>query len=331
MRRFVSWAAAVLGLAAVVLVLALGLGVLPIPGARLAGVLFGAGDSTFALVLWQLRLPRFVAGLMAGAALGAAGCLLQAALRNDLADPGLLGVSSGASLVIACVVVMNLPVPPGLLPALAMAGGLLAGLVILAASRAVRDPVQMILIGAALASLFGALILFVIVLGTGLQIQIVYAYLIGTLAGRGWADVLRMAPWLGGSLVVAAALVRPLGLLQLGDEVAEGLGLRVVRTRMLAMVVAIALTAPVVATCGPIGFVALVAPHLARAALRTGAIAQVLPLSAAIGALLLATADLAARWVVMPAELPVGLVATAIGAPAAVLLLRRHARMAASA
>ena len=325
--RLGSWLAVLLVVAAGLMVAALAVGVLPVPLSRLVTILLGTDDTVASAVVWQLRLPRFVLGLLAGAALASAGCLLQSALRNDLADPGLLGVSPGASLVVACVVVFNLPVAPGAVPFWALMGGLAAGLAVLLATRATRDPVQMILIGAALSSLFSALILFTVVLGSGLQVQIIYTYLVGSLAGRGWSDVARVAPWLGCGLLAAVVLVKPLGLLRLGDDVAEGLGLRVFRIRLLAMLVAVALTAPVVATCGPIGFVALVAPHLARAVLRTGAIGPVLSLAAALGAILLSAADILARWALRPSEVPVGLVATVIGAPVAVALLRRHVRL----
>lgn len=280
-------------------------------------------DTLAAILVWDVRLPRLGLAVLAGAALAAAGVLLQGALRNDLADPALLGIASGASLAVAAAVVFRLAPSEALAP-LALAGGLAVGVVILAATRLSRDPVRMILIGAALAALFSALIVLIIVLGNEFQIRTVYAFLVGSLIGRDGADCLRLLPWVALGLPACLLCVRALDLLRLGDEMAGGLGLHVAPARLLLMLLAIGLVAPVVATCGPIGFIALVAPHLARAILRGTDAARVLPLSTLVGATLLAAADLVAREAVSPVELPVGLVVTALGAPAAMLLLRRH-------
>ncbi|MFW5825591.1 MAG: FecCD family ABC transporter permease, partial [Marinobacter sp.] len=147
--------------------------------------------------------------------------------------------------------------------------------------------------------------------------------LVGSLTGRDWTHLGLVWPWLAVGLPVAMALARSLNLLQLGDEIAQGLGLAVFRTRVLLMLVAIALTASVVAVCGPIGFVALIAPHMVRGLLRTTDARQVLPISALLGALLLTVSDLLARELFSPTELPVGLVTVALGSPVALFLLRR--------
>jgi iron complex transport system permease protein len=322
-----SWAAWSAGLAlTLVLVTALSLmrGVMPLPLADIVVALTDSGGATLAHILvWDVRLPRAGLAALAGASLAAAGVLLQGTLRNDLADPGLLGVAAGASLAVALGVLFNL-VAPAALPGLTLAGGLAVGLVILGATRLSRDPVRMILIGAALAALFSALIVAVIVLGNAFQIRTVFAFLVGSLIGREGADFLRLLPWAAVLLPASLLFARALDVLRLGEEMAAGLGVNVFRQRLLLMLVAIGLTAPVVATCGPIGFIALVAPHIARAILRGTDATRVLPRVMLIGAALLASADLLARQVFTPAELPVGLVVTALGAPATILLLRRH-------
>jgi iron complex transport system permease protein len=208
------------------------------------------------------------------------------------------------------------------LPLLALTGGLGAGGIILLVTRLTRDPVRMILIGAALGALFGALITVVVVLGEPDELRVLYSFLVGSLIGRGWEAVQLAAPWLAVALPIALLFGRPLNLLQLGDEMAEGLGLPVFRTRALIFAVAIALNAAIVAVCGPIGFVALIAPHMVRGLLQTSDARQVLPISALLGALLLTTCDLLARELFSPAELPVGLVTVAVGSPIALLLLR---------
>jgi iron complex transport system permease protein len=305
-------------------VLALMTGITPIPAEEVLQIVFtDGGERVPRIVVWEVRLPRFLLGALAGAALAVAGAMLQDALKNELAEPGLLGVASGASLVVAVVVIFNVTLPFGMLPVLALTGGLLAGGVILLATRLTRDPVKMILIGAALAALFSAMITAVVVLGEPDEIRVLYSYLVGSLIGRDWEDVRLALPWIAVALPIALLFGRPLNLLQLGDDMAEGLGLPVFRTRALIFVIAIVLEAAVVAVCGPVGFIALVAPHMVRALLATTDARQVLPISALVGALLLTAADLLAREIFSPAELPVGLLTIALGSPLALVLLRR--------
>lgn len=316
-----------LGLAAALMglgLLALTLGVTAIPtGEVLRILLTDEGERVPRLVIWTLRVPRFLLGALAGAALALVGALLQDALDNPLAEPGLLGVSSGASLVVAVVLVFDLAVPFGALPLFALAGGLGAGAVILFATRLTRDPVRMLLIGAALSAFLGALITVCVVLAKPTEVQLLYTFLVGSLTGRGW-DALQLAgPWLLAGIPVALLLARQLNLLQLGDELAEGLGLPVFRTRSLILLLSAALIAAVVAVCGPIGFIALLAPHMARRLLGTPDARQVLPIAALLGAVLLTGADLLARELLKPAELPVGLVTIAVGSPLALAILHR--------
>lgn len=305
-------------------VLALALGVTAIPFDEVLRILFTQeGERVPRLVIWTLRIPRFLLGALAGAALALVGVLLQDALGNALAEPGLLGVSSGASLVVAVVLVFGLPISPGALPLFALGGGLGSGLVILLATRLTRDPVRMILIGAALSAVLGALITICVVLAQPDDIKALYAFLVGTLIGRGW-DALHLAlPWLAIGIPLALLFARPLNLLQLGDDLAEGLGLPVFRTRTLLLLLSTVLVAAVVAPCGPIGFVALLAPHMARRILGTPDARQVLPIAALLGAVLLTGSDLLARELFKPAELPVGLITIALGSPLALVLLRR--------
>jgi iron complex transport system permease protein len=305
-------------------VLALMIGITRIPAEEVLRIVFTeAGERVPRIVIWEVRLPRFVLGAMAGAALAVAGAMLQDALKNELAEPGLLGVATGASLVVAVVVIFNIVVPFGVLPVLALLGGLGVGSIILLATRLTRDPVRMILIGAALSALFSALITAVVVLGDPDELRVLYSYLVGSLIGRNWDDVRLALPWIAVALPVALLFGRPLNLLQLGDDMAEGLGLPVFRTRALIFLIAIALQAAVVAVAGPIGFIALIAPHTVRALLRTTDARQVLPVSALVGAVLLTSADLLAREIFSPAELPVGLITIGIGSPITLILLRR--------
>ena len=278
------------------------------------------------LLVWELRLPRLLLGALAGMALGTAGTLLQDALKNPLAGPELLGVSAGAAVLVALIVVFHLPLPLPLQPPVALAGGLIAGAVVLGAMRGSKSVVRVILLGAALTALLNALLLSIISLGETQDVASLYQYLLGNLGGRTWVHLRLVAPWLLLGLPLAALCARPLNLLQLGDELAEGLGLPVLRTRALILLLAAILVAGVVAVCGPIGYVALLAPHLARRLLATTDARLVLPLAALLGAVLLVMADLAARLAFAPIELPVGIWTTAIGGPVLLLLLRQQLR-----
>lgn len=324
--------AARVGLVGAVLIVALAavgvsalmLGVTQIAPQEVLSIVFtDGGERVPRIVIWEVRLPRFLLGALAGASLAVAGTMLQDALKNELASPGLLGVATGASLVVAVIVIFNIAVPFGTRPIFALAGGLVAGITILFVTRLTKDPVRMILVGAALSAFFSAMITIVVVLGEPEEIRALYSYLVGSVIGRDWDDLLLALPWIAVGLPVALLFGRPLNLLQLGDDMAEGLGLPVFRTRAAIFAVAIVLQAAVVAVCGPIGFVALVAPHMTRGLLRTTDARQVLPVSALVGALLLTISDVVAREIFSPAELPVGLLTTAIGAPFALFLLRR--------
>ncbi|MEM8590965.1 MAG: iron ABC transporter permease [Pseudomonadota bacterium] len=303
---------------------ALTIGITQIPARDVPMILFTeGGERIHRIVVWQVRMPRFLVGALGGASLAVAGALLQDALRNPLAEPGLLGVSSGASLVVATIVIFGIPIAAGTLPLYAFAGGMSAGIFILFATRIVRDPVRMILMGAALAAFFSALITVIVILGRPDQVRALYAWLSGSLIGRDWDHFALLWPWSLVTIPAAMFLARPLNLLRLGDEMAEGLGLPVFRTQALIFFMAILLVAPVVSVAGPVGFVALIAPHMVRGALGTGNAVVVLPISALMGAVLLTMADFAAREVLRPAELPVGLIVTSIGAPVALYFLRK--------
>jgi iron complex transport system permease protein len=308
----------------VILVLSLALGVAPIHWTDGSNLLFAAGDHGEQIILLEMRLPRFCIAAISGAGLGAAGYLVQSALRNDLADPGLFGISAGAALAMAVVVVWQVDIGPGGLPLVTMVGGLGAGTVVLLAMRLTRDPAEMILFGVALGALFSAAILVLLLLANEGQVRTIYFFLVGSLIGKGLPDLGLELPWLSAALAGALLLIRPLDVLRLGDDMAEGLGVGAFRTRLLAILAAIGLVAPVVATCGPIGFISLLAPHAGRALLGRSDAAAVLPLGMLIGAVLLSGADLLARVVVRPGEWPVGLPVTLIGAPFVIYLLRRR-------
>ena len=338
--RLVVWRSAgitLVGLLIAVLgisLLSLLLGIPRFSPAGLVRTLAGDGRRLDEIAVYDLRLPRLVLGLLGGAGLALAGTVLQDSLRNPLAGPELLGVSSGAAAVVATIVVFDLPVPFGLYPWLALGGGLLAAGVVLGAMTRVRRRTNsglLVLIGAAVSALLGAVVTAVVSLGAPLDVQLVFRFLLGSLAGMSWSHVRVALPWLMLGIPVTLFLGRPLNLLQLGDDLAEGMGLAVVRTRLLAVLVSGALVASVVSVAGAIGFVALAAPHVARRLLGTNDARRVLPAAALVGALLLASADLAARELLSPREVPVGMWTTIVGGPTLLVLLRRQLGRAQSA
>ncbi|MFV0137607.1 FecCD family ABC transporter permease [Streptomyces sp. HMX87] len=297
---------------------ALCLGTPYVPLDRLLG-----GDDITRVVVTELRIPRLVLALVAGACLGAAGLVLQEALRNPLAVPEMLGVSSGAALGVAAPLVLAVAVPAAVQPLLAIAGAALGGGLTLLAAGLGRSPSAVLLTGAAVAAALQAALLVLMVMADQLDLQLIYRYLLGSLSARTWDDVTGLWPWL---LVAVPALVLcapVLAVLRLGDDDAEALGVRVRRARFMALAVAVVLIAPVTAVCGPVAWVGFLAPHLARRLNPRSDAVRWLPWSAAWGAVTVAVADVPARLALAPVETPAGAWTALLGVPAGVALLRR--------
>lgn len=293
---------------------------------ELVAVLSGDGERLARIAVVQLRLPRLVLAMLGGAALASAGVLTQEVLRNPLAGPELLGISSGAATVVAAATILRWPVPLAAYPWMALAGGVAAGAVVLGvmAGARSRSPALLVVVGAAVAALLGAAVASIVALGSPNDLHLILSFLQGSVAGTTWADVVIVLPWIAPGLVLTLPSVRPLNLLRLGDDVAQSAGLAVVPVRLAILVLAAGLVAPVVAVAGAISFVALLVPHLARRLLRQVDVRRVLPLAAMMGASLLVAADLAARLLLAPRELPVGLFTTLVGGPILLAMLRRH-------
>lgn len=285
-------------------------------------------DHPLRVTVLDVRLPRLLLGLVGGAGLALAGLLLQDVLRNPIAGPELLGVSSGAAVVVAAIVVLGLGVPLAVQPWAALGGAVLAGAVVLLAIGRTTDPNHVVLVGAAVSAACGGLVVAVVGLGTQGNVVVLFRYLLGSLAARGWPHLETVAPLVGAGLLAAWLLRRRIEALTLGDEVAAGLGVRVTRTRVQAVAIAALLAAAVASACGPVAFVALLAPHVARRALGTVSTRRVFVLTALVGGVLLASADLVARQAFYPVEMPVGIATTLVGVPA-LLLVRRGGAVAA--
>ncbi|CAH1199198.1 Hemin transport system permease protein HmuU [Paenibacillus plantiphilus] len=273
----------------------------------------GGGDELARVVVLEIRLPRILLALLVGAMLGTAGTMLQGGMNNQLAGPELLGVSSGASLGMAVITVLHIPIPFELHPVIALLGGLLGGFMVILAARGSRGIVGMLMIGMSVSAILSGLLIILIAMGTSNDVQLLYTYLLGSLANRTWDHVIRILPWAVVALPIAFTFASKLNLLQLGDDAASGLGVKAERTRILILIVSTLLVAITVAQCGPIGYIALLAPHVTRIALHTLDTRLVLPFSALCGGILLAAADTVARLLLYPVEIPVGIWTTLLG------------------
>jgi iron complex transport system permease protein len=277
------------------------------------------------VIVRSLRLPRTVLGVGVGAALGLAGGVMQGVTRNPLADPGLLGVEAGASLaVVIGIHSFGIGTLTGYVW-FAFAGAALASLavyVIGSVGRGGATPVKLALAGAALTALLTSLTQGVLLYDVQTFDQFRF-WVVGSLAGRD-ADVVRqVAPFLVVGVALALLMARWLNVLVLGDDVARSLGMRVSLVRTSATLAVVVLTGAAVAACGPIGFVGLTVPHVARAI--TGPDHRwLLPWSMVLGPILLLAADVVGRVVMRPAELQVGIVTALLGAPFFIALVRRR-------
>ncbi|WFB06237.1 Fe(3+)-hydroxamate ABC transporter permease FhuB [Streptomyces sp. LX-29] len=295
------------------------------PGQVMAYLLDRGGaraDARLDLVVGDLRLPRTLTALLVGAALGVAGCLLQAVTRNPLAETGLLGVNAGASLgVVAGIAFLGAETGYAYLVC-AFGGAVVAsGLVLLIAGRGGGSPMRLVLAGSALGATFGGLT-SVIVVNSAETYDRFRFWVLGSLAGvEGFGELKRLAPVLVAGFLVALLVARPLSALALGDDLARGLGHRPPVIRTVVAVGVTLLTAAAVALAGPISFLGLLAGFLARAVAGPRLSARLL-LSGLIGAGVLTTADILARVVSRPFEAPVSVIVALIGAPVLIGIVR---------
>ncbi len=314
------------------LVWAAGQGAYSLPLRELPGVLLGGGGDAAGLVFFNIRLPRLVLGLAAGAALGLAGALMQGLFRNPLADPGLIGVSSGAALAAGCTIVMGslwfpeLPRSLGswTLVLMAFAGGLAVTVLIYLLSRGEAGGTRvglMLLAGIAVNALAGAGLGLLNFLASDEQLRNLQFWLLGSLGGARWSAVVLVGGIALAAGIAGLRLARALNALALGEAQAVLLGVPVERVKRVAIVATALAVGAVTATTGIIGFIGLVAPHMVRLAAGPDH-RWVLPGSALLGAVLVLLADAVARTVVQPAELPLGVLTAAVGVPFFLLLLR---------
>ena len=283
-------------------------------------------SETHRAIIWEIRLPRVVLGGLVGGLLSLAGASYQGVFRNPLADPYLLGVAAGGGLGATAAIALLPSADPRLLPVAAFVGALAAAALTYAVGRSMggRSAVSLILAGVAVAAFFTALQTFILQRHAD-TIRQVYSWILGRLVTTGWSEVLILIPY---AVVCGAALVmhrRLLDVMSVGDEEAEGLGVSSSRVRTTVVIFATLATAAAVAVSGLIAFVGLVVPHTIRLLVGVS-YRSLIPISAVAGAAFLILADLAARTVVSPAEIPIGVITAFIGAPFFMVVLRTTRR-----
>ena len=318
-----------------VLVLSLGLGAVPISppevlkalGARLPWLRERVStNSTTVTIIWDFRLARALLAAAVGAALAVSGAAFQGLFRNPLADPFVIGASSGAALgaTIAIICKLNFSLGGfGPVQFAAFAGAVAAVVLVYLISQtggSAPPAVALLLAGTALSSLFAAAVSLLMAIYTE-DLHRIFFWLLGSFSGKSWPHLFSMLPYLFLSFILVGILVRPLDIMAFGEETARGMGLAVSRARLLIVVAASLATAAAVASSGIIGFVGLLAPHAAR--MIFGPIhRRLIPASALLGAILLVAADDLARTILAPVELPVGVLTALLGAPFFLYLLR---------
>lgn len=277
------------------------------------------GSADASVLLWQLRMPR---AAVAGGGLGVVGLLMQDAFGNPLAGPDLLGAGPGAALAMALTAVTGIGGAFVLGPLVTFAGALVCSSIVVALSARQRDPVRVAVVGAAVSAGLTALTIAVVGVGAPSTTDLLFRYLLGMLAGRTW---MMAVPVVIGAAVLAlcvAPVARAVSVVRSGERFAASVGVRARRVVVEVVVVSSAVTAGVVSCCGPIPFLALLAPFLTRRLLRREHTSSLVWPTAVIGGLLLLSADTAGRLVAHPQEVPVGVCVAVLGGPALLVLLR---------
>ncbi|WLR49939.1 iron ABC transporter permease [Bacillus tianshenii] len=290
-------------------------------------VFFGMGSEMDTLVIQSFRLPRIIIALFAGIALAVAGSILQGISRNPLASPDIIGIVGGASTaVVAFLAIFSdknnaLTVSIKWMPLAAFLGALIIGIVVyLLAWKDGISPLRLVLIGIGISVLMQSLTTLFMVVGPIYRANQANVWLTGTVYGSSWSDVQILVPWTVFLLLICVLMIRQLNIQELGEDLAKGVGSALQKDRMLLLLISTALTGGAVAFAGGLGFVGLMAPHIARR-LVGSTFGALMPVSAMVGGILVMLADLAGRTLFSPLEVPAGVFTAAFGAPYFIYLL----------
>lgn len=280
-------------------------------------------DNALAYKVWDVRLPRVILAVIIGAALATAGCLLQAITHNALADPEVMGVNQGASLfAVSGLMLFGQEDVSAVIMIAACIGAVAGGSVVYSMSfRRLFTPTRLVLSGIAVSFFFGSMTTGLILIYDTSLSEIIY-WMAGKLSGASWLDVKLGLMFILPVVAVSFFMGGQFNLLALGDEIAQGLGQKVTLVRRAAAIMTAVLVGGAVAVAGPIGFVGLMVPHMARFLIGPD-YRLIIPLSALLGATLLLAADFAGQYVMYPAETPVGIITALLGVPFFLYLLNR--------
>lgn len=304
------------------IVLSVGVGAASIPILQVLQILITPTANMADQIVWNLRLPRALTGAMVGADLAVSGAILQGAMRNPLADPHIIGISSGAG-IMGMFVLVVVPSWMYLITPVAFIGAMTAAVLIyiLAWKNGIK-PVRIILAGVAVSAFLSACISGILIFYSD-RVHGALMWMAGGLAARSWDDATMMVPYTVAGISLALWGSYFLNMLQLGDDMARSLGVNIERTRVCLTAVAALLAASAVSVAGLLGFVGLIVPHMVRLLIGTD-YRYIIPGSVLLGAAVVTLSDTVARIVFAPIELPVGLIMACMGAPFFLFLLRRE-------
>lgn len=293
-------------------------------------------ESTAHNLIWNLRLPRTLLALIIGLHFALSGLILQSVIRNPLADPSVMGVSGGASLAIVVFLLLADVITGALyagetthvslawLPLAALIGGItVAALVLRLSWSGGISPTKLALNGVAIGAVLNALVMWTIIAWGGGRTETSILWLAGSLYGRDFHHLFAILPWTFFGLLATTIILRPLSVLRFDEILAQSLGVNIMRWRVISITVAVAFAASAIAIAGPVGFIGLIIPHIARLFIGNQ-IHQLVIISALAGANLTLGADIISRMLLSPLELPVGALTTLLGIPVLLFLLQRH-------
>lgn len=307
----------------VLILLSLVWGATSIPLEKIMHVIIKDDESEARTIVWDLRLPRALMAMFIGANLAVAGALMQGLTKNPLAEPKIMGITAGAAVMVVIIEFLFVGLSYVWFSPLVFLGAAAGGSIVYGLSmRGDFSPVRLTLAGVAVSAFLHAMTVGVLVL-LGEDAAAVYSWLAGSLNGLSWQHMGLVVPWTGIGLVVAFSLRTKLNLLELGDDVAKGLGVQVGIIKLVTAVIVVVLAGSSVSIAGAIGFIGLIVPHLARKMVGTD-YKYLIPVSAFIGSFLLLAADLLARTIAQPIELPVGVFTALIGCPYFLYLVRKQ-------
>ncbi|MFP3918633.1 iron ABC transporter permease [Lysinibacillus telephonicus] len=285
----------------------------------------GQGTEDQVLILGILRLPRMIVGFLAGMALGVSGAILQGIIRNPLASPDVIGISSGASFTaVTFITYLAGKVSIHWLPFAAFCGaGLVSIIIYLLAWRRGVTSTRLVLIGIGMSAITSALTMLMITISPSASASQAYIWMTGSVYGSSWSNVLILLPWVAVFIPFAFIFSHNIMIQQLGDDIARGLGSPLQYHRAILLMISVALAGSAVAVAGAIGFVGLIAPHIARKLVGSNFRSLILA-SAFIGGLIVLLADTIGRTAFLPQDVPVGVFTSAVGAPFFIYLLYRN-------